>query len=158
MATVTYRPNVKMNRTTTEESVGCRCFINRAPPLSGIIKHLYSDFHVHEIAPDGTVIRLTSVDPLPLPAYPTGYLEWLSSSKPFFQFTPDSDLQAVRIYTEQPSLLVTISADSVQLERLAKRRTRHVVTAFVLHKENMSEAEAISRIAALVDIPQKNIG
>jgi tRNA pseudouridine13 synthase len=143
----------------TEQSVGCHCFVTPGSSLKGgIIKHRYTDFQVHEIDLAGSIVRLTSRDPLPLPAYPPGYEVWLESSSPFFEFVPDSDLQAARVYCEQPTLNVSVKADCVSLERIRKRRRRPIITTFVLYKENMSVQEAIGRIASSLRVPKKLIG
>ena len=126
--------------------------------MSGIIKHLYSDFHVNEIDQSGRVVHLTSLDPIALPDYPDGYKEWLASSQIFFQFTPSDDAQVARIYYEQPQLQVTYSGTSVTLERTQKRRVRPVITGFVLYKENLNQQDAINRVAKRVQKSKKNIG
>ena len=143
---------------STEASVGCRCFANDMPPMSGIIKHLYSDFHVNEIDQAGNVVHLTSLDPIELPEYPEGYEEWLASSQIFFSFTPTNDIQVARIYYEQPRISVTYSNSAVTLEKTSKPRVRPVITSFVLCKENLNQQDAIGRIAKRVQKPKKTIG
>ncbi|KAM3411621.1 hypothetical protein ACQJBY_003350 [Aegilops geniculata] len=46
----------------TEAEVGISCFTSALPGFRGVLKHRYSDFIVHEVARDGSVVRLTSLD------------------------------------------------------------------------------------------------
>ncbi|CAM0954682.1 unnamed protein product [Alopecurus aequalis] len=47
----------------TEAEVGISCFTSSSlPGFRGVLKHRYSDFIVHEVARDGSVVRLTSFD------------------------------------------------------------------------------------------------
>ncbi|XP_037472825.1 pseudouridylate synthase 7 homolog [Triticum dicoccoides] len=46
----------------TEAEVGIACFTSALPGFRGVLKHRYSDFIVHEVARDGSVVRLTSLD------------------------------------------------------------------------------------------------
>ena len=47
----------------TEAEVGITCFTSASlPGFRGVLKHRYSDFIVHEVARDGSVVRLTSFD------------------------------------------------------------------------------------------------
>ncbi|KAH0803439.1 pseudouridylate synthase 7-like [Histomonas meleagridis] len=126
--------------------------------MTGIIKHKYSDFHVHEIDKYGVVQYLTSLDPLPLPPYPEGYEEWLASKDIFFTFKPDTDDQVSRIYYEQPNIEITLTRDECTLERTLKRRIRPLVTSFVLCKENLNQPQVISFLSKKTGKPKRNIG
>ncbi|KAK1698148.1 hypothetical protein QYE76_014845 [Lolium multiflorum] len=47
----------------TEAEVGITCFTSSSlPGFRGVLKHRYSDFIVHEVSRDGSVVRLTSLD------------------------------------------------------------------------------------------------
>ncbi|CAM6094776.1 unnamed protein product [Calypogeia fissa] len=49
----------------TEDAVGISSYMTKSPGFRGTLKQRYSDFIVHEISCNGTVIRLTSLDPPP---------------------------------------------------------------------------------------------
>ncbi|XP_020212407.1 multisubstrate pseudouridine synthase 7 [Cajanus cajan] len=52
-----------MAMTTVEEhDVGISCFISNIPGFRGILKQRYSDFIVNEVARDGTVVQLSTLD------------------------------------------------------------------------------------------------
>lgn len=141
-----------------EEDVGCTCFVNDCSGMTGIIKHKFSDFHVHEIDRNGEVQYLTSLSPLPPPSYPPGYEDWLSSDDIFFRFTPTSEAQVARIYYEQPTMDITYTATHCTIERKFKRRPRQLITAFTMCKANMNQQQAISLIAKKAGTQKKNIG
>ncbi|OHT06878.1 Pseudouridylate synthase 7 like protein [Tritrichomonas foetus] len=146
-------------QSATEESVGCRCFANDAPEMSGIIKHKYSDFHVNEIDKNGNVVHLTTLDEIPEAPYPAGYEEWLSSREFSFSFMPESEEQIARINYEQTSFSVfQDSTGKVTVERLYKKKARPFITKFVLYKENTNQQSAISRVAQKVGKQSKLIG
>ncbi|CAL4908998.1 unnamed protein product [Urochloa decumbens] len=46
----------------SEAEAGISCFASSLPGFRGVLKHRYSDFIVHEVARDGTVVKLTSFD------------------------------------------------------------------------------------------------
>ncbi|KAE8818894.1 Multisubstrate pseudouridine synthase 7 [Hordeum vulgare] len=46
----------------TEAEVGISCFTSSLSGFRGVLEHWYSDFIVHEVARDGFVVRLTSLD------------------------------------------------------------------------------------------------
>ena len=51
-------------RRLTERDVGLLEYLNGDwAPVQGIIKQRYSDFLVHELAPDGSVVHLASLAP-----------------------------------------------------------------------------------------------
>lgn len=147
------------NKSSTEESVGILCFANNEKPMSGIIKHRYSDFHVHEIEKNGNVVVLTSTTENPESPYPEGYEEWLASSDIFFTFKPESDEQVARIYYEQPSFPVLTKDDgTVEIEKNYKKKTRQTIIHFTLYKENLNQQEAIGKIAQKVGKQKKLFG
>lgn len=142
----------------TEEDVGCYCFVNDYEGMSGIIKHKFSDFHVHEIDKFGKVQYLESLDPLPQPSYPEGYENWLNSNEIFFDFKPESEEQVARIYYEQPNMDINYTTDKCTIERKFKRRPRQIITSFTLCKENLNQQQAIGLIAKKTGKHKKNIG
>lgn len=143
----------------TEESVGLLCFVNNEEPMSGIIKHRYSDFHVHEIDANGNVVYLSSTKQNPTPPYPEGYEEWLSSNEVFFSFKPESDEQIARIYYEQPTFPILKQKNGmVSIERLYKKKTHRLIIHFVLYKENLNQQQAIGKLAKKLDKPKKLFG
>ena len=146
------------NKSATEVSVGCRCFSNQMAPMSGIIKHKYSDFHVNEIDRSGNIVRLTSICDFSEPSYPDGYEDWLKSNQHFFSFVPESDEQVARIYYEQPTFSVLEQNGKVTVERLYKKKTRPFYLHFVLYKENINQQSAIGKIAQKVGKQKKMIG
>lgn len=146
-------------KSATEESVGITEFINDLPGMNGIIKHRYSDFHVHEIDQDGNIIYLTSLNRLEPAPLPEGFEEWISKpGYPFFKFIPDNKYQLSQIYFKHPELKITIENNVVTLEKQAKRRPRPMVISLVISKENTNQQEAISRIATKLGITKKQIG
>jgi tRNA pseudouridine13 synthase len=46
----------------SEAEAGISCYASSHPGFRGVLKHRYSDFIVHEVARDGTVVQLTSFD------------------------------------------------------------------------------------------------
>ncbi len=51
------------DRTVSEEEVGIRRFASsESPGFRAILKHLYSDFNVNEVTPEGEVVRLRSTE------------------------------------------------------------------------------------------------
>ncbi|RLN29281.1 multisubstrate pseudouridine synthase 7 isoform X1 [Panicum miliaceum] len=46
----------------SEAEAGISCFASSLPGFRGVLKHRYSDFIVHEVARDGTLVQLTSFD------------------------------------------------------------------------------------------------
>lgn len=143
----------------TEESCGLLCFANSEEPMSGIIKHRYSDFHVHEIDTNGNVVVLTSTKENPPAPYPEGYEEWLSTNQIFFSFKPESDEQIARIYYEQPAFSVLKNKNGmVDIERKYKAKTRQKIIHFTLYKENLTQQEAIGTIAQKVGRMKKLFG
>ncbi|KAI4979845.1 hypothetical protein ZWY2020_016598 [Hordeum vulgare] len=46
----------------TEAEVDISCFTSSLPGFRDVLEHWYSDFIVHEVARDGFVVRLTSLD------------------------------------------------------------------------------------------------
>ena len=55
--------------TLKESEVGATEFVCDGSGFTGVIKHRISDFHVNEIASDGSVSKLTDID-LPKPPKP----------------------------------------------------------------------------------------
>ncbi|KQK09991.1 pseudouridylate synthase 7 homolog isoform X2 [Brachypodium distachyon] len=55
-------PPAQLRAALAEPDVGISRFANSLPGFSGALKQRYSDFVVHEVARDGTLVRLTSFD------------------------------------------------------------------------------------------------
>lgn len=147
-----------MSRNVTEESVGCTRFANESSGFDGIIKHKYSDFHVHEIDPNGKVIYLKSTEPLPRAQYPAGFERWLKSSQKSFSFKIESEQQIALIFMEHPELHVKRIGTQATIEHAEKRRPQFEITRFTLFKENVNQQEAMAKILARLNITQNQLG
>ncbi|EAY07229.1 hypothetical protein TVAG_050450 [Trichomonas vaginalis G3] len=146
-------------RSATEESVGITEYNNDFAGMNGIIKHRYSDFHVHEIDQDGKIIYLTSLEKLEPVPFPEGFEEWVSKSGyPFFKFTPENKYQLSQIYFKHPELKISIENKVVTLEKQTRRRPRPMVISMVICKENTNQQESISKLSKKLNIKKNQIG
>jgi tRNA pseudouridine13 synthase len=149
------------SKSATEESVGITEFVNKLPGMTGIIKHRYSDFHVHEIGLDGKIVRLETLEALPIDPLPDGFEDWMTKStiSPFFKFKLSSEQQKARLLLEYPNISYTEDKDgNVTIEKTNKRRPRYFFVTFVCCKENAAVNETIARIARKMNIEKKKIG
>jgi len=55
-------PPMARSSSLSEAEAGVSCFASTLPGFRGVLKHRYSDFIVHEVARDGTLVQLTSFD------------------------------------------------------------------------------------------------
>ena len=55
-------PPMARSSSLSEAEAGISCFASSLPGFRGVLKHRYSDFIVHEVARDGTLVQLTSFD------------------------------------------------------------------------------------------------
>ena len=148
-------------KSATEVSVGIKEFVNKLPGMTGIIKHKYSDFHVHEIDSNGKIVRLESLEPLPKAPYPEGFEEWMSksSSRPFFKFKLESEQQKNRLLLDFQNISFTEDKDgNVTIEKMSKRRPRQPFVTFICCKENANGTEVLSRISKKLNVEKKKIG
>lgn len=147
-----------MNRKITEESVGCTQYCNKSTGFEGIIKHKYSDFHVHEIDANGKVVYLNSFQKLPRPQYPAGFDRWIKSTQKSFSFKEESEQQIALIILEHPELHIKRISGQATLEHAEKRRPQMEIVRFTLFKENVNQQEAIAKILARLNIQQSQLG
>jgi len=145
-------------RSATEESVGCLCYANQEKGITGIIKHRYCDFHVHELDSSNNIIKLKSLEVLPEPEFPEGFLNWEQSNDVFFKFSLNDNNVLPLIYFKYPHLSIQVNEGMVTIERTAKKRPRPLIFCGTLYKENMNQQEALARISQKLNIPKQKIG
>ena len=145
-------------RRITEESVGCTKFANEESGFEGIIKHRYTDFHVHEIDMQGNVVELTSTDALPEPKLPPGFDKFLKGSQKMFTFKEESEQQIARIYKEHPELFIKRICGQATVERSQKPRPKPQIVKFVMYKENINQQEAVAKLISRLRIEQSKFG
>ncbi|XP_064399578.1 pseudouridylate synthase 7 homolog [Halichondria panicea] len=97
----------KTTHHTREEDVGISQYISPHPGIFAILKQRYSDFIVHELALDGSMVQLTSFDlPPDLPAPASVNLE---------DFFASSDIDKLRSLSgksdEQEEVIIPLSED-----------------------------------------------
>ena len=146
------------NSNATEQNVGCLCFVSQLSGINGIIKHKYSDFHVHEIDEEGKIVSLTSLESHPVPLMPDGFETFLNSNEEQFTFTPESDVQTSTIYYDHPELSVSDEGDQVILTKNSRFRPHQNIWKAIMCKENMSDQEALKWLSKNLHIPKANIG
>ncbi|KAJ1263581.1 hypothetical protein BS78_09G196800 [Paspalum vaginatum] len=141
----------------SEPEAGITCYASSLPGFRGVLKHRYSDFIVHEVARDGSIVQLTSFD-LPTecvdvkeeekvaPAADADHSQALES---FRALCGDADCEALRSLLERVSaegdgdvLPVILSPDADKAHRsevhnLFKRSFKFLVTDTVEHSDGI---------------------
>lgn len=107
----------------TEVEVGITEFVSKYEGFRGIIKDKYSDFHVHEIAPDGEITKLTtfSVAEFKKPAVD---IKELKAS------IPESTAKEVEKFLEDERQDLTLEIDATDIDK-ATRTSIHQIAKTV---------------------------
>lgn len=117
------RNKFDVGKRLSEVDIGATEFISDYAGFSGIVKDRYSDFHVHEIAKDGTVSKLTTFE---LPNFnDTGITvdEKLNS-------LPEDIREQMKSFLENESEDARVSIDVTELDK-DLRRTIHQISKTV---------------------------
>nr|CAB3461024.1 unnamed protein product [Digitaria exilis] len=141
----------------SEAEAGISCFASSLPGFRGVLKHRYSDFIVHEVARDGTVVQLTSFD-LPTEcvdvkeeekAAPSADADHSQALELFRALCGDADCDALRDFLERVAAggdgdvsPVILSADADKAHRsevhnFFKKNFKFLVTDTVEHTDGV---------------------
>ncbi|KQK05495.1 pseudouridylate synthase 7 homolog [Brachypodium distachyon] len=143
----------------TEPEVGITCFTSSLPGFRGVLKHRYSDFIVHEVARDGSVVRLTSFD---LPdecvdvkeeekAAPPADADHSQALESFHALSTDADCDALKGLLERVSaggdsgfspVILSPDADKAhrsEVHNFFKKNFKFLVTDTVEHSDGVKK-------------------
>nr|CAB3503214.1 unnamed protein product [Digitaria exilis] len=141
----------------SEAEAGISCFASSLPGFRGVLKHRYSDFIVHEVARDGTIVQLTSFD-LPTEcvdvkeeekAAPSADADHSQALELFRALCGDADCDALRGFLERVAAggdgdvsPVILSADADKAHRsevhnFFKKNFKFLVTDTVEHTDGV---------------------
>ncbi|XP_071680693.1 multisubstrate pseudouridine synthase 7 [Lolium perenne] len=143
----------------TEAEVGITCFTSSSlPGFRGVLKHRYSDFIVHEVARDGSVVRLTSLDlpdecvePKEEKAAPSADADHSQALEKFSGLCGDADCSAVRGLIEKaaaggeadfPPVILSPDADKAhrsEVHGFFKNNFKFLVTDTVEHSDGVQK-------------------
>ncbi|KAM0881419.1 hypothetical protein ACQ4PT_032977 [Festuca glaucescens] len=153
----------------TEAEVGISCFTSSSLlGFRGVLKHRYSDFIVHEVARDGSVVRLTSLD---LPdecvepkeeekAAPSADADHSQALEKFSGLCGEADCSALRGLIEKAAAGSKGDFSPVILSPDADKAHRSVglVPRFNLCKENKDTQDALGVIGKMLGLQSRAFG
>ncbi|KAG2618263.1 multisubstrate pseudouridine synthase 7-like [Panicum virgatum] len=141
----------------SEAEAGISCFASSLPGFRGVLKHRYSDFIVHEVARDGTLVQLTSFD-LPTEcvdvkeeekAAPSADADHSQALESFRALCGDADCEALRGLLERAAaggdsdvspVILSPDADKAhrsEVHNFFKKNLKFLVTDTVEHSDGV---------------------